>query len=522
MVMDAKGLQSALGSISEGRAIGLTIQDVRISRVGSRVYIDAVMADGGEPNLAAWKAGQKQIDELFADPAVAEYHVSARSKPATHILLTAPQVPSLGYRTFWIRPRLEEEKAPIRMRGSLVKALLPLARLPLFQALAPHQRNKRPPYRIENEFFVLEVAKDGTLTLQDKRGGQCLTGLNRFEDGGDCGDEYNYSAPASDRFVSPRLKCVTVEYGPIQQSLQLDLELPTPASLTPDRKSRSKETLFTRISSLVTLSSGIPRVDIRTTLSNHARDHRLRVHFHAPFTTRTGCQDGHFEVVERQIGLPAFDDTWIEQPRPEVPQRAFTDISDGSSGLMIANRGLPEVEVLKDPLGNAEIALTLLRCVGWLSRDDFSARKGHAGPFLETPAAQMPGEWAFDYSIIPHSGNWQSVFQHAYAFETPLRAITTGLHAGSLPPAGSFVETTPENFVVTAVKQTGDGRGWLVRGYNITGEAINVTLKPWRLFKNVELVDLAEENLSGLKLDETGCVSIPLSGHAILSVLFKT
>ncbi len=114
-----------------------------------------------------------------------------------------------------------------------------------------------------------------------------------------------------------------------------------------------------------------------------------------------------------------------------------------ASGLMLANRGLPEVEVLKNPLGNAEIALTLLRCVGWLSRDDFSTRKGHAGPFLETPGAQMPGKWAFDYSIIPHSGNWQSAFWQAYAFETPLRAVTTGLHAGGLPPAGSFVETSP-------------------------------------------------------------------------------
>ncbi len=386
----------------------------------------------------------------------------------------------------------------------------------------PQKRNARPPYRIENEFFVVEAARDGTLMLQDKRSGQRFTGLNLFLDGGDCGDEYNYSPPAMDRFASPRLKRLTVEGGSVQQSLQLDLELVIPVSLAPDRKSRSNEKLAIRISSLVTLSSGVPRVDICTTLSNNARDHRLRVHFPAPFTTGTGCQDGHFEVVERKIGLPAFDDTWIEQPRPEVPQRAFTDISDGRSGLMIANCGLPEVEVLKNPLGNAEIALTLLRCVGWLSRDDFSTRKGHAGPFLETPAAQMPGKWVFDYSIIPHSGNWQSAFQHAYAFETPLRAVTTGLHAGSLPSAGSFVKASPENFVVTAVKQAEDGRGWLVRGYNITAEAITVTLKPWKLYTNVELVDLAENKLSRLKPDETGCVTIPLGGHAIVSVLFQT
>ena len=37
--------------------------------------------------------------------------------------------------------------------------------------------------------------------------------------------------------------------------------------------------------------------------------------------------------------------------------------------------------------------------------------------------------------------------------------------------------------------------GWLVRGYNITGESINVTLKPWKTFKQAEQVNLAEEKL---------------------------
>jgi mannosylglycerate hydrolase len=521
MIFDPKSLQSAFGFISEGRAAGMTIQDVRIRQAGSQVYIDAVMAEGGEPNLVVWKAGLKQIETTFADPVVTEYHVRGYTVPTARTQFIAPQIPGLGYRTFWIRPRLAEKSASIRVRGLIAKALFPLARLPLFQALAPRLRNASPPYRIENEYFIVEAARDGTLAVQDKRGSQRYTGLNRFLDGGDCGDEYNYSPPATDRFIFPHRKRVIVERSPVQQSLRLELDLPTPASLASDRKSRSKTTLVMHISSLVTLSSGVPRVDICSTIENRARDHRLRVHFPAPFAVVTSSQDGHFEVVDRQIGLPPFDDTWVEQPRPEVPQRAFTDISDGRSGLMVANRGLPEAEVLKNMQGEAEIALTLLRCVGWLSRDDLSTRKGHAGPFMETPGAQMPGEWTFDYSIIPHSGTWQSAFSHAYAFETPLRAVNTGLHAGALPSAGSFLESTPVNFVVSAVKQAERGRGWLVRGYNITGESISVTLKPWKPFKQVHLVNLAEEKQSSLKPDQTGCVKLPVPGHGIVSLLFR-
>lgn len=521
MILDQKSLLSAFGSISEGRVAGMTIQDIKIRREGAQVHIDAVMADGGEPNLAAWEAGRRQVDELFSDPAVLEYHVRARSVPATRILFTAPQVPGLGYRTFWVRPHPGEVSAPIRVAGPLIKLLLPLARLPFLKALTSPQRAARPPYRIENEFFGVEAAKDGTLTVLDKLTGRHYGGLNRFLDGGDCGDEYNYCPPAVDRITSARLKRVTVSSGPVQQSLRLELELTTPIALDPDRKARAKKTLITRIASLVTLSKGVPRLDIHTSVDNNAMDHRLRAHFPAPFASGLGSQDGHFEVVERKVGLPAFDETWIEQPRPEVPQRAFTDVSDGTSGLMLANRGLPEVEVLKDPLGNAEIALTLLRCTGWLSRDDFPARKGHAGPFMETPGAQMPGQWAFDYSIIPHSGDWRSAFRQAYAFETPLRGVTTGLHAASLAPAGSLVESSPESFVVSAVKPAEDGDGWLVRGYNISAEPIQVTLKPWKPFPKASLVNLAEEKQAALKPDGSGRVTVPVGGHSIVSVLFK-
>ncbi len=520
MAMDPKGLRSGLSSINDGRIPSMVIQEIRVRREGSQVFIDTTMAEEGEPNLAAWNRGRRQIEEFLAEPAITNYHVRARSLSATQIVFTVPQVPGLGYRTFWVCARPAEEKASFRL-SPLIRVLLPLARLPLFQKLVSRKRYARPPYRIENEFFVVEAKQDGTLTLMEKSTGNNYTGLNHFTDGGDCGDEYDYSPPDEDRFTSPRLKRVTLTGGPVQQSLELELELKTPLTLASNRKSRSKEQVIFPITTIITLTNGVPRMDIRTSLINNARDHRLRLHFPAPFASTSGSHDGHFEVVERKLGLPAFDDTWVEQPRPEVPQRAFTDISDGKSGLMLANRGLPEVEILKNPQGNSEIALTLLRCVGWLSREDFSTRKGHAGPFLETPAAQMPGRWVFDYSIIPHPGNWPQAFWQAYAFDAPLRAVSTGVHPGNLPPTGSFVETSPEAFVVSAVKQAEDMRGWLVRGYNISGEPINVTLKPWKPFKKVELVNLAEESLSPLIPDQSGQVKVPLHGHEIVSILFQ-
>jgi len=520
MTLDTRGLQSAFGNISDGRAAGMTVQNIKVRRAGVEVFIETIMADGGEPNLAVWNARRKEIEGYFADPSVTTYHVRARSTSSTQIVVTVPDVPGHGYRTLWVCARHGEEKAPIRL-SPLVKALLPLARLPFVQNLATRKRYARPPYKIENDTFAVEALKDGTLTILDKQTGITYRGLNHFLDGGDCGDEYNYAPPVADLVTTPRLKRVSISRSPVQQTLELELELTSPLTLAPNRKSRSKEQTTVPITTTVILTNGVPRVDIHTIVDNRTRDHRLRVHFPAPFYAETGAHDGHFEVVERKIGVPAFDETWVEQPRPEVPQRAFTSVTDGLSGLTVANRGLTEVEVLKNSAGNAEIAVTLLRCVGWLSRDDFSTRNGHAGPFLETPGAQIPGTWTFDYSIIPHAGGWQKIFAQAYAFETPMRLACTGLHGGTLPASGSFVKVEPATFVISAVKQSEDGDGWLVRGYNITSEAIRVTLKPWKPFKKVEQVNLAEEKQTALKHDKDGRVTVPVRGHEIVSLLFK-
>jgi len=515
-------LQSAFGFISKGHAAGMTVQDIKIRREGEQVFIEAVMSDGGQANLGAWNAGRKQVEAFFADPTVSVYHVRACYGASTQIIAALPNVPGHGYQTLWVRNLPASEKAPARL-SPFVKALLPLARLPFVQNLAMHKRYARPPFKIENEFFVVGAMRDSTLTVLDKRTNLTYRGLNRFQDGGDCGDEYNYSPPTTDRITAPRLKHITLNRGPVQQTLTLELELKTPLTLAPDRKSRSKAKTSLPITTTITLTNGVPRVDVRTTVNNTARDHRLRVHFPAPFAAETGQHDGHFEVVERKIGLPSFDETWVEQPRPEVPQRAFTAVSDGKAGLMVANRGLTEVEVLRLPKSEeSEIALTLLRCVGWLSRDDFSTRKSHAGPGLETPGAQMPGEWTFDYSIIPYSVGRDAIppYHQAYNFETPLRAVGSSIHEGTLPPSGSFVKVEPATFTVSAVKRSEDGRGWLVRGYNLTGEETGVTVRPWKLFKKVELVNLAEEKQLALKPDKDGRVSFSAGGHEIVSILF--
>ncbi len=289
----------------------------------------------------------------------------------------------------------------------------------------------------------------------------------------------------------------------------------------------STATVSERIVSTVTLTDGVPRVDVRTVVFNAAEDHRLRVHFPSGLKTAVSKADQHFGVVQRPIALPKWDPaTWMEEPLGTYPQKAFVSVDDGAFGLTIANRGLPEYEVL-DPdgqstRGGAEIALTLLRCVGWLSRADISSRRGGAGPQLRTPGAQMHGRHEFAYSIIPHAGDWASAGAHVAAVQhlRPMRARWNRHGLGHIDYAGSLVRVESPAFAVSAIKRAEDGDGVIVRLYNTLDEEAGTAVDVPSTSGGVSMVNLNEEHIADLRRDEDG-VGITARPNEIVTLRFR-
>jgi len=536
MILDRKGFREALTMVNEGRVSGMGVQEFSTRRENQVAHIELLLSEA-EPNKENWQRGIEATSALLKDESITSYHVRARTLPSNKILFAAPHIPAVGYRTFHIRAHEMAESSPTHLNPA-IRLLMPLAKTSFGKILIERftsEPTPKPPYVIENEFFGVESISDGTLTITDKRDGTVYSGLNRFMDVGDRGDEYNFCPVEFEpktRKSASKIWGVKINRSDVRQTLETAIELTVPFELTSDRKSRSDENVKLGIVTRISLSPGIPRVDIHTEVENNGRDHRLRVHFSTGMDCNESNQpvsadfDGHFEIVRRAFGETHHGEAvpsglWVEQPRPEVPQLAFTDVSNGIRGLMIANRGLPEVEVLKRPDGQAEIALTLLRCVGWLSRDDLSVRTGHAGPGTETPDAQMSGTWSFDYSIIPHVKGQTSPYPLAYHFETPLRAAATSLHFGVLPSTGSFVDIESQGFVISSIKETDDQRGWLVRGYNPTAKSIPVSIKPWKPFRSVEFGDLAERKIRPVDAPPGGRVTFNASPYGIVTLIFN-
>jgi alpha-mannosidase len=261
---------------------------------------------------------------------------------------------------------------------------------------------------IENDLLRIEANDDGTLQVLDKRSGASWANVLEIEDVGDVGDEYNFSPPANDSRQTTRgaraaaIRVLTE--GPRRSVLRVATAVEVPRSATADRGGRLAETATIEAVVEIELNQGSPIVACRLTLDNRARDHRLRVLFPTGARAVTESRaDTAFGVVRRAAQRFVPTAPMPETPVNAAPLQSFVDAGDATRGMTVLSEGLMEYEVLLKGADTAAIALTVLRAVGWLSRDDLATRRGNAGPSLETPGAQCLGTHEFRFAFVPRA-----------------------------------------------------------------------------------------------------------------------
>jgi hypothetical protein len=384
------------------------------------------------------------------DPTIRTVAARAQTGTPARVTVVAPQLSRHGFTVLALRRRADADlKDPsLARRGSA-------------ELLAGQGS-------IENRYFRVAAQQDGSVQITDKESNVVLPRCNWFVDEGDRGDEYNFdplqtaqvvSAPAS----PPR---ITVDAGnPVVVTLTIEQTYALPRKLEADRETRSHELVPVPIATRVQLYAGIKRVDFETEIDNAAADHRLRVHLQTPLAVHSAFMEQAFGTVERSLELEA--DNEVERPIGTVPQKTFSCIQDAQRGVALFNRGIQEVEVR--PIdGGTEIALTLIRAVGWLSRGDLRWRHGHAGPGLETPEAQSLGAHRFEYALTSYGGDWESagIVQQAHQFAFPPLAAIADAHPGPLAANAALLRCDNADVVVSAVTPSRRRGAFLVRCYN--------------------------------------------------------
>lgn len=306
---------------------------------------------------------------------------------------------------------------------------------------------------LDNGLVRAEVAADGTLSLRTADG-TALTGLGRLVDGGDLGDTYNYAPPATDRIIDVPLS-VRVEpvcSGPLVAAVDVACAYRWPAAGDVAGDGRSTETEDVVVTTRVELRAGEPYLRLRVAFDNRCDDHRVRLHLPLPEPARSSFAEGQFAVVER--GLTA-EGGCGEEPLPTFPASAFV----AAGGLAVLLEHVSEYELVGD---GAELALTLLRSVGYLSRNRHVHRDAPAGPQFPTPTAQCRGERTVSLAIMPYGGDrpGPGVLGAAEEFRHDLLTMTGfGSHTEPLPPVRAGIEVAGDGVVLTSLRER--GAGWL-------------------------------------------------------------
>jgi hypothetical protein len=165
---------------------------------------------------------------------------------------------------------------------------------------------------------------------------------------------------------------------------------------------------------------------LTATVENRRPDHRLRLHVALAEPVERSHAMVPFEIVSR----PLEGEGGTEWPARTWPARGAVLAGD----VAVFKRDVFEYEVLTDP---PEVALTLFRSTGTISRPELPVRNWAAGPDIPTPDAQMFRDMAFEVTLA--RGLAQEDLPSAWErFSLPVMRVPCP-GGGDLPDSGSLL-----------------------------------------------------------------------------------
>jgi len=224
----------------------------------------------------------------------------------------------------------------------------------------------------------------------------------------------------------------------------------------------------------IRLYNQIRRIDFRSELKGFpGHDGMMTVVFPLP---RRGnpqtAHETHNAVTLRPDGIYAAH-TWV-------------DVGDSKSGTALINRGT----------GGYEIEGATARLI-WL-------RSITQHGLYQAPEASEAGNPVIEYALYPHSGHWSesAVVEAAHSFNSPLRALATDAHEGTLPEEHSFLSIDLGGFEVTALKKADQGEEFILRGHEMRGTASRVGVQIRLPVERAFWADLLERSEKELEVQD--------------------
>lgn len=358
---------------------------------------------------------------------------------------------------------------------------------------------------LTNALISVRVHDGGRVEFSDLRSGRTVLDLLRWESRVDLGDSYTPSirdAKSIARFKGARV----VHRGPVRAAMETKWEFRA-----------GRERIIAAVQLVV--DADAPWLRIHVAGVNAANDHRLRLRVGTDVTHARVVADAMFGSVERRPVSASPAETRMESVVPTAPLHRYVSLFDAARGATVFSDGLAEYEAD----GDGGVSLTLLRCVGELSRADIPERPGHAGWPTAVPEAQCHGPFGVEFALMLHGArNAATVDAIERAADDILAPLAGGTLRSALRDPGSFhgVALEGAGLAFSAAKESEDGQWLVLRCVNLMDEARRGT---WRLgapVREAHIARLDETPLSPAGVDGDG-VPFDAPPRAVVTVLVR-
>jgi alpha-mannosidase len=381
--------------------------------------------------------GQKVLSQLLKD---------------NQLLFLANEIPSIGYRLFWLCPKQGRSEG-------------------LFARIEVQQE-----FVLENEYLkVIIDPKTGDISsIFDKNhqrevlknGGNQL---QAFEDKGQYWDAWNID-PNYAQYPLPPAQLKSIEYleqGALQWRIRVI------------KKLNNSEFCQDYI-----LQANSPILKIATTVDWQETHVMVKAAF--PLTVENDFAT--YEIPCGVIQRPTNPQTPAEKAKWEVYALHWADLTDRSQeyGVSLLNNCKYGYDAQSDRL-----RLTLLRSPQWPHRD------------------ADRGIHHFTYAIYPHQGSWQSArtVHHGYELNVPLKVLLAKTNfdnsTKSLPATNQLLDLQARNLILMAFKQSEDNaNAWILRCYECHGQTAQIPCENQlglAIANSVDLLEQSTKNLSQIE-----------------------
>jgi len=252
------------------------------------------------------------------------------------------------------------------------------------------------------------------------------------------------------------------------------------------------------------LKENLDMVLFETVIKDYTgKDLSIKVSF--PLNQSDGCKkvfESAFAVQERSEGLYCAGN--------------WTGVFEDGHGAVLLNRGTPGYWV-----ENNRLDIMLLRsfsnCMDYVPLGIKGGWPEYDGGHTQTELARELGDHSYEYALVSTGDDYSEAILRGIQYNSePFVVRSSSNDAG----CNQIVNNRNEKFMITAIQSEQSGAGTIIRGFNSSCEAQDVTLDVAMDIKSAHFLNLLNEKLEILDVSDNS-VRIKCKPYEIVSMLFE-